>query len=81
MPKPVGDGRRHVLATTWRRFAWPWHPTPVGTACETQAATRIRSCENPFSHEWAERGFSAQREVQEIERIARNPMLSGYGEG
>ncbi|MGB2986752.1 MAG: hypothetical protein WBE26_12820 [Phycisphaerae bacterium] len=23
--------------------------------------TVIRSCENPFSHEWAENGFSAQR--------------------
>jgi hypothetical protein len=26
----------------------------------------LRSCENPFSHEWAEKGFSAQRETPSL---------------
>ena len=27
MPKPDEVGRRHAAASTWRRFAWPCHPS------------------------------------------------------
>ena len=40
MPRPVEDRRRHVFATTWRRFVWPCHPRVKERRC-TSLITRF----------------------------------------